>query len=243
MNQQQDLFCREFVANSFNGVQAYMAAYPDSSYGAAGGSAHELLKNPQIQDRITELLRDRMARLNLQADDVLRLLWATVTADPNELVEVRRDCCRHCYGLDHLYQHTPAEWEEVQRKHLEACQRAEAAGGKLPPEPPLLGGIGYDARFPPYPDCPECFGRGIESIHLKDTRTLSPAARQLYAGARQTKNGIEILTHSRDKALELLGKHLALFTENVNHTNNGGSFQPMTLDQFYGSAKPESEPS
>jgi phage terminase small subunit len=245
MNRSHELFCQEIVANNFNATQAYRVAYPDSSEEAARRSASQLLlTNRDVQKRIEELMAERSERLNLKADDVLRLLWMKATADPNELVEVRRDCCRHCYGLDHLYQFTPAEWGDVVRKHQDACRHAEAMRSPLPPEPSPLGGVGYDPRFPPLPDCPECAGRGVEYVHVKDTRTLSPAARQLYAGARQSRTGIEILSHSQDKAIELIGRHLAMFTDKVDHTNNGGSFQPMTLSEFYsGPVKPDPEPS
>ena len=233
MKREWDIFCREFVKD-FNGTRAYRTAYPNSGERAARQSAYELLTRPDVRAHVDELVRARCDRLDLQADDVLRLLWQTVTADPNELVEVRRIPCRHCYGEAHRYQFTPAEWEDVQNKHKEACQRAESAATPLPPEPDPLGGIGYDQRFPPFPDCPECGGDGEEKVMVKDTRELSPAARQLYAGARVTRQGVEVLTHSRDKALELIGRHLAMFTDNVDHKNNGGSFQPMTLEQFYG---------
>lgn len=234
MNDKHEQFCRAFVAEpSLNATRAYLSVYTDSKPESAGVSACRLLENPKIRARIDELMRERSERLDIKADDVLRLLWHTVSADPNELVEVRRDCCRHCYGLDHRYQYTPAEWEAIQRDHIAACQKAERAGSEIPDEPDLAGGIGYDARMPPYPHCPECHGEGIERVVVKDTRSLSPAARQLYAGAKVTKNGIEILTHSRDKSLELIGRHLAMFTDNIDHKNNGGSFEPMSLDEFY----------
>lgn len=239
MDPKHEIFCRQFVANNFNGTRAALAMAPDIAETTAATYAYELLRKPEIQARVSEILRESLGRLDVSVDDLTRLLWNTVSADPNELVEVHQDCCRHCYGIDHGYQFTPAEWKEVQEKHRAACERAEAMRQPPPPEPDLAGGIGYDARFPPYPECPECFGRGVETMLIKDTRTLSPAARQLYAGAKRTKSGVEVLTHSRDKALELLGKSLAMFTENVNHKNNGGTFEPMSLDAFY--AKPQSE--
>jgi len=234
MDNNAEQFCRALVADpELNATEAYLTVHPESSRAAARTSASRLLTKADIKTRIGELLRERAERLDIKADDVVRLLWATVTADPNELVEVRQDCCRHCYGKDHRYQFTPAEWEQVQRQHQQAYQMAERMGQPLPAEPDLEGGIGYDARFPPYPECPECFGRGIESIAVKDTRTLSPAAKQLYAGAKQTRGGIEILTHSRDKSLELLGRHLAMFTDNLAHTSPDGSMTPLGLDDFY----------
>jgi len=234
MDNNAEQFCRALVADpEMNQTRAYQTVHPNCTPASAATCATRLLKNVEVRDRIGELLRERAERLDIKADDVVRLLWATVTADPNELVEVRRDCCRHCYGEGHRYQFTPAEWEQVQRQHQQACQMAKRIDQPLPAEPDPEGGVGYDAKFLPYPECPECFGRGIESIAVKDTRTLSPAAKQLYAGAKQTRSGIEILTHSRDKSLELLGRHLAMFTDNLAHSSPDGSMTPRSLDDFY----------
>jgi phage terminase small subunit len=235
MELKDEIFCRAYVGEcAFNATRAYLAAYPAVTEQSAGTMGHLLLKKMEIQDLIVKLMRERTDRLDIASDDVLRLLWQTVTADPNELVEVRRVPCRHCYGADHLYQYTPAEWHDIQTRHRNACERALNARTPAPAEPDIKGGIGYDRRFPPMPDCPECGGLGEELVLIKDTRNLSPAGRQLYAGAKKTKDGLQILTHSRDKALELIGRHLAMFTDTVNHKNNGGTFQPMSLDQFYG---------
>jgi phage terminase small subunit len=235
MELKDEIFCRAYVGEcAFNATRAYLLAYPDVTEKSAGVLGHLLLKNLSVQDLIVKLMRERTDRLDIASDDVLRLLWQTVTADPNELVEVRRVPCRHCYGEGHLYQHTPAEWYDIQAAHRNACERAASVRAPAPAEPDVKGGLGYDRRFPPLPDCPECGGMGEEIVLIKDTRNLSPAGRQLYAGAKKTKDGLQILTHSRDKALELIGRHLAMFTDNVNHKNNGGSFQPMSLDQFYG---------
>jgi phage terminase small subunit len=40
---------------------------------------------------------------------VLEELWAIAVADPRELIEYRRTCCRHCWGLEHEYQRTTRE--------------------------------------------------------------------------------------------------------------------------------------
>jgi len=96
--------------------------------------------------------------------------------------------------------------------------------------------------MPPMPGCPECFGEGIEDIVIKDTRTLSPAALELYAGAKVTKTGIEILTHSRDKNLELIGRHLAMFTDKFDHRSGDGTMTPKSLDDFYQQQLADPEP-
>jgi len=233
MKAQHEIFCREYLID-FNGTRAYMAAYPSCSKSSARRCAADLLTNPDIEQKITELKIERMEKLDIKTEDVLRLLWQTASADPNELVEVRRVCCRYCYGADHRYTFTPAEWENVQARHRIACEQAEQTNQPIPPEPDVKGGIHFDQRVPPADDCPECFGFGEEKLIIKDTKQLTEAGRRLYAGAKVSQRGIEILTHSRDKNLELIGRHLAMFTDNTNHLNNGGDFKPMSLAEFYG---------
>ena len=65
-------------------------------------------------------------------------------------------------------------------------------------------------RAGPDPDCGSCLGDGIERPYFRDSRTLSPEARALYAGVKVTKEGLQMLTASRDKALELLARHTGL---------------------------------
>jgi phage terminase small subunit len=65
------------------------------------------------------------------------------------------------------------------------------------------------------PNCPECHGDGVGHNVAADTRTLSPQARMLYAGVKQTKDGLEIKMHDQQKALENAARHLGMFTEKL----------------------------
>ena len=77
------------------------------------------------------------------------------------------------------------------------------------------GGIGYDPRKEPSLECPECFGEGTGEVFLQDTRTLSPEARSLYAGVKRTKEGIEVMMHSKQNATQLLMRHLGMLNDKV----------------------------
>jgi hypothetical protein len=57
----------------------------------------------------------------------------------------------------------------------------------------------------------ECFGKGLGRTYVNDTRKLSPAAAALYAGIKQTKDGIEVKMHSKLDAMERLCRHLGLY--------------------------------
>ncbi len=91
-----------------------------------------------------------------------------------------------------------------------------AAAPAHPALPTDVGGYGYRSTEAPNPDCPECDGLGVTYTHITDTWDLSPAARRLYDGTRQTQHGIEVKTQDRAAALERLAKHLGLFTAKVD---------------------------
>lgn len=55
MNFQQKRFCECYIANRYNGTQAYLEAYPDASYDTARINASKLLKRDDVLDYIKEL--------------------------------------------------------------------------------------------------------------------------------------------------------------------------------------------
>lgn len=57
-------------------------------------------------------------------------------------------------------------------------------------------------------------------LELTKTEDLTEEQKSAIAGIKQTANGIEIKTNDKVKALELLGKHLGMFKENVNLTQD-----------------------
>ena len=82
------------------------------------------------------------------------------------------------------------------------------------------GGIGFDPRRPPIDDCPECFGRGQGRTIVHDTRNLSPAAASLYAGVKQTKDGLQVLMHDQAAARDRLERHLGVFEKDNRQKND-----------------------
>lgn len=64
-----ELFCRELLVVDFNATQAAInAGYSTKTAGAIGA---ENLKKPQIQARIAELTKERIERVEIDADWVL----------------------------------------------------------------------------------------------------------------------------------------------------------------------------
>jgi hypothetical protein len=209
------LFVLEY-AKDLNGTQAAIRAgyAPDSAHVEAA----RLLEDSDVQTAVQDLLAERARELKIEASDVLRQLIEIAIADPNDLVQYRRTCCRFCWGDGHLYQRTPNELTRDRESHdlreLDLQRKDERHQPRAFDE---AGGTGYNALKAPHEACPECFGQGIETMHIADTRHLRGPARRLYAGAKRTKDGVEIKMHDQDKARELIGRHLGMFLDRVKH--------------------------
>ena len=97
-----------------------------------------------------------------------------------------------------------------------------------------------DPSREPNPDCGICRGEGSPHVHIADTSKLSPSAKLLYQGAKETKFGIEVMTADRMKALDNVARHLGMFKDTVNHVSEDGSMTP-TINNFNGDAQAASQ--
>lgn len=201
----QQRFIDEYLVD-LNGTQAAIRAgySPDT----AKQMASENLSKPYLQLAIAEARKQQQARTHINADALLLQAWMIATADSRELTEVHVGCCRHCWGEGFKYQRTVAEFNK-ERERFDIDRRM----GKLPKEDEFdeKGGIGYDPLKAPHPGCTQCRGDGYARDVVKDTRYLSPAAVQLYAGVKRTKDGLQVLQHSKEAFAEKLWKHLGLY--------------------------------
>lgn len=214
MNLQQIRFALEY-SKDFNGTQAAIRAgySPKSAY----SQASELLKHPEVVAAIDDHVADAAKAAAITQAAVLRRWWEIANADPNELVQLRRVCCRHCYGLGHSYQWTVGEYARRLDESVEA--------GKPPPDG--SGGFGFDPNAAPAPDCPECGGLGEEVIHLADTRKLSMSARRLYAGVQKTKDGVKVLMRDQDAALLNVARYLGMLVDRKEVSGPNGGPVPL----------------
>jgi hypothetical protein len=205
-------YCKDF-----NATQAGIrAGYSEKT---AGSQAHDLLKNPEIRAAIEERKAQLADLAEIDAAWVLRQWKQIATADPNEIMQLRRRCCRHCYGFGHAYQWTEGEY-------LAAVNKAVDAGK---PAPDGMGGFGFDLNAEPNPCCPECGGLGQEILQVNDTRKLKGAAKRLYAGVQKTKDGLKIITRDQDAALANISRYLGMSKDQVNITHH----DVKGLDDFY----------
>lgn len=207
MSPKQKRFVAEYLGD-LNATQAAIRA--GYSPRTAASMGHDLLKKPEIAAAIEAAQAERARRTEITADRVLAEAWALLIADPRELVELHVEACRHCHGKGHRYQRTAGEMERDRAEHARLLADSAARRGQVAAFDEL-GGVGFDPRKPPATDCPECFGRGVERVRLNDTRKLSPAAAALFAGVRQTREGVEVKLHSKVDAIEKLFRHLGLY--------------------------------
>lgn len=214
---------------SFNGAESYRAAgYKCKNDNVAAAGASKLLKkvkhHPYTQARHAEIF----ARTADMQNEVLSVIRAGAYADPRELTEYRIRCCRYCYGTGFKYQFKPSEMEKRQSEYDAMVKEAEHDGHiEDIPDFDALGGLGYDAKREPHPDCPECSGEGYGRAVFKDTSKLSPAALALYEGTKEGKDGTEIKIASQRAYRELLVKILDLTIEPAVVVNAGVSDEQL----------------
>ena len=207
----------------------FKAKTPESA--RAAGS--RLLASVNARRYLAQQSKAMFARLEEEQDAVLRALTSVAFADPRELVEYWRHACRFCHGRFHRYQYSAGEWDKVMTGHAEKQEKAAETGMPAPKAPDQKGGVGYNVSAEPNPECPECGGIGAGRTIVKDTRHLSPAALALYAGTKQTKDGIEVLMHDQMRARETLAKICKMFDDS---TTINVSINAAELDALYGEA-------
>ncbi|MCA0973418.1 terminase small subunit [Halomonas denitrificans] len=208
----QSRFVDEYLKDLSATQAAIRAGYSKKT---AGRTGYENLKKPEIAREIQARMNDRSQRTQITADRVLQRWWEIATADAAELTQVRRGCCRHCHGDDHGFQ-----WKD-EEEFFRAVACAEMGR-----EPNDTGGYGFREFNLPHPECPECGGEGVPRVYAEDTRKLTGSAKLLFAGVKQTKDGLEVKMQDQSKALENVARHLGMFTDRVDHVSSDGSMTP-----------------
>lgn len=195
-------FVKHFLETG-NATEAYRRSYSTAGMleRTIGNTAYKVSNKPHVKAEI-ERLRGRAAEIvAFREADVLRHWVEIATADPNDLVRYRRVCCRHCYGAGGRFQ-----W----RDEDEWARAVAEFTGKPELTPSDVGGYGFNPTLPPVPSCPMCFGEGHGEVHVADTAKVMGAAKRLYAGAKQTRDGIQILFRDQDAALANIAKYLGM---------------------------------
>lgn len=211
----QAAFVAEYLID-LNATQAAIRA--GYSARTAPEQASRLLANVKVAAEIQKAIAARAERTDISADRVVKEAWSILTADPREFMEYRIGCCRYCWGKDHRYQRTAAEFESAESGYAMRCEAAIQEGKPLEGEFDPQGGTGFNKTREPNPECPECFGEGTGRTVFKDTSKVSKAAASLFAGVKETKEGLEIRLHSKDAAMDKMFRHLGLYNDKIELT-------------------------
>lgn len=160
--------------------------------GSAQETASRLLSNEMVQKRIATREAELAARAEIDEAWVINQWVMIASADPRELTEMIVRACPRCWPLADLKLDQPNPFCEAPRVDADGIN----TGG--------------------------CGGAGDVIVRLKDTRTLSPAALRLFAGVKQTKNGIEIKFRDQDAALANIAGCLGMKLERREVSGPGG---------------------
>ncbi|HCT7641245.1 TPA: terminase small subunit [Morganella morganii] len=221
LNDMQARFVTEYLID-MDKTAAYQRAGYKSQGETGAAAARRLYRNVSVNRAIRDALAARERRTEITQDAVLKMWWDIATADVSELTEYRRLCCRYCWGFGFNYQWRDSiEFEDAV---IDATEKKRKA-------PNDRGGYGYDSTLDPNPDCPRCNGAGIGRPHFHDTRDLTGASRRLFAGIKEGKFGIEIITRNQDDALKMVAQHLGMLKNRTEVTGaDGGPIQSTGFD-------------
>lgn len=234
LSEKHQRFVTEYLVD-LNATQAYIRA--GYSPNGAGESAHTLLKNPEIQDAISEARKKLSEQTEITPAKVLNE-WASIAfANPNDLIEQRMANCRHCHGAGFRHQYTDHEFAKRRTAHdkhkptgTSARARAQAEVWDAEGVFDEGGGPGFDRYRKPNPECPECRGVGELVVVPRDSRDIPERSRRLYNGVKVTKDGHTVMMQDRGKALENIAKHLGMFVDRqaiVNPDGSAAEFAPI----------------
>lgn len=213
------LFADEYLVD-LNGVRAYRAAGFKGSDNVCAVEAHKLLSDPKVSAYVESAMAKRSERTEITQDMVLERWWQIATADPNDVIQFRRICCRYCYGKGFEYQWIDeAEFTQALMfaRMANEAEKAKKKQGIAQPLPTDAGGFGFVRSDPPHPKCPKCRGEGTPDVFAHDTRHLKGNARLLYAGVKVTQSGFEMKVHDQMAALDKVARHLGMYKDKLEH--------------------------
>lgn len=218
ISKQEAEFARKYVECGKPG-ESYRFAYAcknlTNAQISSRGTATKNLK------RVKELIESLQKKVSKDAEfgiqQIVEIWQDIATADPNELMSNLRRCCRHCYGRGHHYQ-----WKDKAEFAYVLGQALKSKGKDKQDIPSDEGGYGFNFTFRPHPECSECKGEGHLDTFFADTRTLSRAGRRLYAGVKQTAQGMQVVTRDQDAALANLAKFYGMTPDKLQLTGADG---------------------
>lgn len=178
----------------------------------AHAQASKLLSNPIIKEQIDIKLSDIAKKADVDTLYVLNKFKSIVETDSRKLSGIKIICCRYCWGVNNRYQFTPAEMERAFEKHNENEEKKQLLNAAYKTKPfDERGGNKYDGRKKPNPECPECFGNGVEKVYFGDVTELNAEEAFIFEGAEISKDGMKIKTISKDSAMDKLARYVGFY--------------------------------
>ena len=111
-----EIFCHEYVANSFNGgVAAAKAGSPSKN---PSQTAYGWLQLPEVKNRVAELVEERTAKVDITSEYVLRRL---VEIDQMDFLDIMKEDVSGFRPLN--------EWPKIWRQFISAIDLAEIHEG------------------------------------------------------------------------------------------------------------------
>lgn len=227
LSKQEAIFVKKLVECGKPG-DAYRAAFSCSGLTEIqiSGRAATVKARKHVKAALSSAKKHVEQDLKFGIQDIVEIWHDIATADPNELMSNLRRCCRHCYGRGHHYQ-----WKDEGEFAYALGLAIKTRGKDRMPIPSDEGGYGFNFTFRPHPECTECKGEGHLDTFFADTRTLSKKGRRLFAGIKQTQNGMQVMTRDQDAALANLAKFYGMFVEKVQHSGpNGGPLLSANME-------------
>lgn len=194
LSERQAIFIYWYVKTK-NKIEAYKKAGYKCEGNTAYAAISRMYRNVKVSRAIKALEKRLRERYTAELDEIVDQLVAITRADPNAITQYRRVNCRFCWGEKNHYQ-----WRD--NDEIDGAEERAAAGKA--PIPDTEGGIGFVDNADPNPECPKCQGEGRGEILISDTRDLEKDEQIFYLGVKQTKNGIEVLTESKQAARNTL---------------------------------------
>ena len=165
--------------------------------------AARMMKRTNVQAFIKDVRGELSGTAMVDVQQLIIDLAQIATVDINEICQIRRECCRHCWGEGHLYEWAQWELDEAYDRWESALDDWALEGspeGKKPVEP-VSGGVTWHPHRDPNKSCPRCYGDGVLNTWIADSRFLAPAARKLFNGWKYDKQGnLEIVLKSQEEA-------------------------------------------
>jgi len=102
----------------------------------------------------------------------------------------------------------PLIMNEIHKRLRHNAKKADITSERVLAE---LGTIGFS-------DLRDLLELSEDGVRLKSSGEISEDAARALAAIKETRNGLEVRLHDKKGALELLGRHLGMFREHIEHS-------------------------